>query len=85
MIYYFNPIVKSEVEVQIPPVVKIGQSKMSAETEQTIIISCRVSGLPDPSVYWMKAGKVIVSSENTERGRFSLRFKNPFRLRLVDF
>ena len=58
--------------MQIPPVVKVGDSKVTAETEQTIILSCRVSGLPAPVVSWSKSGNILVSTQSPEKGRFSL-------------
>ena len=48
-----------ELIVQSRPILETTFSKIAAEIEQTITLTCRVSGKPNPKIFWERNERVI--------------------------
>ena len=65
-------MIQSELDVQIPPKISFVQAKLTVEADQTAVLPCRVSGLPSPDISWSKSRVQLVTTQETESGRYSL-------------
>ena len=55
-----------EVIVQSRPVIETTYSKLAAEIDQAVTLTCRVSGQPMPNIYWKFQERIISCDEITD-------------------
>ena len=55
-----------ELIVQSRPVIETTYSKLAAEIDQAVTLTCRVSGQPMPNIYWKFQERIISCDEITD-------------------